>query len=108
MAFFALSRNKRAAWRPPPCSTVESAISKTAAGFASDRVQQGRGSMRPVGHGFRAMPPDIDADEEEQPHHVDEMPVPGGEFEAEMLRRGEMPGVSARQAYDQEVGSDQT
>src|SRR3546814_5723444 len=34
--------------------------------------------------------PDIDSDEEEQPHHVDEMPVPGGGFEAEMLARGEI------------------
>ena len=27
--------------------------------------------------------PDIDADEQEQPHHVDEVPVPGGRLEAE-------------------------
>src|SRR6202040_4201402 len=29
--------------------------------------------------------PHIDAGEQEKPHHVDEAPVPGGEFEAEML-----------------------
>src|SRR6185437_5450630 len=51
--------------------------------------------------------PDIDADEQEQPHHVDEVPVPGGEFEAEVLGRGEMAGVGAQQAHDQEDGADQ-
>ena len=63
--------------------------------------------MRAVGHGFRAVAPDIDADEQEQPHHVDEMPVPGGEFEAEMLGRREMSGIGADQADDQEDGADQ-
>ena len=43
------------------------------------------GSMGGVRHRRGAVAPDIDADEQEQPHHVDEMPVPGGEFEAEML-----------------------
>src|ERR1700730_17909632 len=52
-------------------------------------------SMRAVRHGFCAVPPDIDADEQEQPHDVDEMPVPGGEFETEMLSRGKMPGIGA-------------
>src|SRR6476659_2887134 len=59
-------------------------------------------SMRAVRHGFRAVAPDIDADEQEQPHHVDEMPIPGSELEAEMLGRGEMPGIGADQADDQE------
>src|ERR1700716_4661922 len=63
--------------------------------------------MRAVGYGFRAVTPDIDADEQEQPDHVDEMPVPGGEFEAEMLGRAEMPGIGADQADDQEDGADQ-
>ena len=38
--------------------------------------------------------PDIDAGEQEQPHHVDEMPVPGGEFEAEVLGRREVAGMA--------------
>src|SRR5258707_5732392 len=42
-------------------------------------------SMRAVRHGFRAVSPDIDADEQEQPHHVDGIPVPGREFEDEVL-----------------------
>ena len=50
--------------------------------------------------------PDIDAGEEEQPDHVDEMPVPGGGFEAEMLLWREMAGERAEQADDQEDGSD--
>src|SRR6266849_4482011 len=63
--------------------------------------------MRAVRHGFRTVAPDIDADEQEQPHHVDEMPVPGGEFEPEMLLRGEMAGIGAGEADDQEDGADQ-
>src|SRR3954465_8687876 len=63
--------------------------------------------MRAVGHGFGAVAPDVDADEQEQPDHVDEMPVPGGELEAEMLGRREMTGIGADQADDQEDGTDQ-
>src|SRR5436190_10275302 len=66
----------------------------------------GSRSMR-VGHGLGAVAPDIDADEQEQPDHVDEMPIPGGEFEAEVLGGAEMAGIGARQANDQEYGSDQ-
>src|SRR6185437_8254049 len=51
--------------------------------------------------------PDIDADEQEQPDHVDEVPVPGGKLEAEMLSRAELSGIGPRQAHDQEDGSDQ-
>ena len=29
--------------------------------------------------------PDIDGGEEEQPHHVNEVPVPGGRFETEVI-----------------------
>ena len=47
---------------------------------------------RSVAAGRRAAPaPDVDAGEQEQPHHVDEVPVPGGELEAEMLLRREVP-----------------
>ena len=35
------------------------------------------------------------------------MPVPGGEFEAEMLGRAEMPGIGAKQTDDQEDRADQ-
>src|ERR1700682_3146038 len=77
---------------------------RTGTHFAWKRYRR---SMRAVGHGFGAVAPDIDADEQEQPHHVDEMPVPGGEFEAEMLGRAEMPGIGAEQANQQEDGADQ-
>src|SRR5690349_14876665 len=50
--------------------------------------------------------PDIDAGEQEQPHHVDEVPVPGREFEAEMLLRREMPKIDADQAHDEECRPD--
>src|SRR5215471_14771718 len=51
--------------------------------------------------------PDVDADEQEQPDHVDEMPVPGGEFEAEMLGWGKMAAIGTDQADDQEDRPDQ-
>src|SRR3984893_4788075 len=53
-----------------------------------------------------AAAPDVDAGEQEQPHHVDEMPVPGAELEAEMLRRRELAGYGAEQADDQEGRAD--
>ena len=62
--------------------------------------------MRAVRHGFCAVPPDIDADEQEQPHDVDEMPVPGGGLEAEVMIRLEMPEISAEQTHREEDGAD--
>src|SRR5271168_4860720 len=50
--------------------------------------------------------PDIDAGEQEQPHHVDEMPVPGREFEAQMLLRRKLAELGAEQADDQEYRAD--
>ncbi len=47
--------------------------------------------------------PDIDGEEEEQPDDVNEMPVPGSGFEAEMLLRGEVAGKRAEQADDQKI-----
>src|SRR3546814_5322674 len=35
--------------------------------------------------GAASTTPPVDADEQEQPHHVDEMPVPGGRLEPEMM-----------------------
>src|SRR5262245_52663945 len=42
-------------------------------------------SVRGVAGDFGAAAPHIDTDEQEQPDHVDEVPVPGGELEAEVL-----------------------
>src|SRR5688500_10177945 len=50
--------------------------------------------------------PDIDGDEQEQPHDVDEVPVPGGRLEPEMLLGGEVALVGADQADGQEDGAD--
>src|SRR5262249_25004784 len=50
----------------------------------------------------RAGTPDVDAGEQEQPHHLDEMPVPGAELEAEMLLGREVAEIGADQAHDQE------
>src|SRR5215470_7382447 len=61
------------------------------------------GGMR---RALSARAPHIDAGEQEQPDHVDEMPIPGGEFEAEMLGRSEVSELSADQANDQERRAD--
>src|SRR5271163_2332214 len=42
--------------------------------------------------------PPIDADEQEQPDHVDEMPVPGGCLEPDMVGRGELALHGTEQA----------
>src|SRR5579859_6569685 len=44
----------------------------------------------------------VDEGEQEQPHHVDEVPVPGGRLEAEVLLRREAAGQQPRQADRQE------
>src|SRR5688572_11580124 len=43
--------------------------------------------------------PHVDADEQEQPDHVDEVPVPGGCLEAEMLLGAEVAEIGADQAH---------
>src|SRR5947208_8743626 len=53
-----------------------------------------------------AGPPHIDAGEQEQPDHVDEMPVPGGELGAEMLLRAELSKDGAQQAYAEKNRAD--
>src|ERR1043166_8424119 len=63
---------------------------------------------RPPSLGMRqTRAPDIDAGEQEQPDHVDEVPVPGGELEAQMLLRREVAGIGAPQAHAQEDSADQ-
>ena len=53
-----------------------------------------------------ASAPHIDAGEQEQPHHVDEVPVPGGGLEAEMLLRREVAAHGTDQAHGEEDGAD--
>ena len=50
--------------------------------------------------------PQIDGDEEEEPYHVNEMPVPSSKFETKMLLRREMTSRGAQQAHSQEDRSD--
>ena len=54
----------------------------------------------------RTLAPHINAGEEKQPHHVDEVPVPGRRLEAEMAGRRELAGDGAAQAHGQEDGAD--
>src|SRR3954470_6151267 len=55
---------------------------------------------------FGARAPYVDAGKQEQPHHVDEMPVPGRELEAEMLRGREMAEIDTDQADNEECRPD--
>src|SRR5690349_18138919 len=50
--------------------------------------------------------PDVDRGEQEQPHDVDEMPIPGCRLEAEVLPRREIALVSAEQADGEEDRAD--
>src|SRR5918994_6799516 len=60
-----------------------------------------------MAHGMpSARSPHIDGGEQEQPDHVDEMPVPGGELEAEVLGRREMLPVDAQEADREEDSAD--
>src|SRR5688572_10246843 len=51
--------------------------------------------------------PDVDRGEEEQPDHVDEVPVPGRSLEAEMLPRREVALIDAHEIDDQEDRANQ-
>jgi len=54
----------------------------------------------------RAGTPDVDGGEQEQPDHVDEVPVPGGGLEAEVLLGREMTLERPHQADEQEDRAD--
>src|SRR6185312_16806074 len=50
--------------------------------------------------------PEVNAAEQEQPHDVDEMPVPGGELEPDVVARSELAEPGAQQAGRQENHAD--
>src|SRR6516162_9535257 len=71
--------------------------------IASTRANNKGGPQPAVrARNLRAGAPDINAGEQKQPDDVDEVPIPGGELEAEMLGRRELPGQRAPEANDQE------
>src|SRR5579863_3507531 len=76
---------------------------RTAAG--KPRGEDGHLSLM-GGVGTRPGAEEIDAGEQEQPHHVDEMPIPGCGLEAEMMIGLEVPGAGSEEADDEEGGSD--
>src|SRR5688572_9594947 len=49
--------------------------------------------------------PHIDGSKEEQPDHVDEVPVPGGEFEAEVMLDRQVADISADETDGEEDGA---
>src|SRR4029079_1226920 len=55
----------------------------------------------------RACAPHVDGGEQEQPDHVDEVPVPGSRLEAEVGFRGEGALQRADEADEQEDRADQ-
>ena len=54
----------------------------------------------------RSAAPPVNADEQEQPDHVNEVPVPGCRLEAEMMIRREVAGPAAEPADTEEGGAD--
>src|SRR5215475_13587813 len=90
-----------AGFRKRSCSSKKSAAA-TSRRRALSSVPAGDGASGVS----RPRAPDIDAGKQEQPHHVDEVPVPGGELEAEVLLRREMAQISADQAHDQKDRAD--
>src|SRR5689334_10132567 len=64
------------------------------------------GGRRSFGADGAAAAPPVDADEQEQPDDVDEVPVPRRRLEAEMVVRPEMPGACAEEIHREEAGAD--
>src|SRR5262245_524404 len=96
----ALPRTRRATaglGRSPRPSIIQSSVTW----IGRCRSQVGA-SMR-SGH---AGAPDGDAHEQEQPDDVDEVPIPGGRLEAEVLLGCEMARQRAEQAHGEEQGAD--
>lgn len=50
--------------------------------------------------------PPVDPAEQEQPYDVDEMPIPGGSLEADMLFRFEMGSIDSVETNSEERGAD--
>ena len=53
-----------------------------------------------------ASAPDIDEGEQEQPDDVNEVPIPGSRFKAEMVCRREVPEIRAHKADTKEDRAD--
>lgn len=53
-----------------------------------------------------ACTPDVNRQEQEQPDNVNEVPIPGGSLEAEMMLRCKIPSKRAHQAHEQEDRAD--
>ena len=51
--------------------------------------------------------PDVDGEEEEQPNHINEVPVPSSSFKADVLLLREVAAHQAQQADQQEDRADQ-
>src|SRR6478735_1113694 len=103
----------------PSRASVRSSPQKRGPSSAQELDSRLRGNERICGAGWPfvkgrlaslrvryAGAPHIDAGEQEQPHDVNEVPVPGGELEAEMLRRTKLALQRADQAHDQEDRTD--
>src|SRR5215213_8212598 len=57
-------------------------------------------------NGSSGRSPDVNACEEEEPDHIDEVPIPGRRLKTEMLIGPEVAGKSAKEAHDEEDRSD--
>src|SRR5262249_44424431 len=95
-----------------PLADLSPAGRGEADGTRRDRREPSRSRRDPLvaagsrGRGLGPGAQDIDAGKQEQPNHVDEVPVPGAELEAEMLLGREVSELGADQADDQERRAD--
>src|SRR6185312_8568165 len=83
---------------------MSAAQSVETAGRSGDVIATG--GRHSFGADGAAAAPPVDADEQEQPDDVDEMPIPGRRLEAEMVVRPEMPGARAEEIHSEEAGAD--
>src|SRR5690349_15670408 len=83
---------------------MSAAQSVETAGRSGDVIATG--GRRSFGADGAAAAPPVDADEQEQPDDVDEVPVPRRRLEAEMVIGLEMPGERAEEIHGEEAGAD--
>src|SRR5436853_3785865 len=92
---------------PRPIIAATAAATTMVGMIGSRRLMSDGSGTSPLAVNRRApAAPDVDRGEQEQPDDVDEMPVPGGRLEPEMLPRREVALVGADQAYGEEDGAD--
>src|SRR5712671_3172481 len=93
------------------CSSSASSVTRVSSAYCGDHGRRDLGRcVEPTGIELRtngtASAPPINADEEEQPHDVHEVPVPCCRLEAEMMIGLEVSGDGAEEVHGEEARAD--